>query len=437
MNTDPCLNYSFLRDPKTIAHIKQSKVMFIMRGLPGSGKSVIADVIRETYLNSIICSADDFRMVDGQYVFVQADLQAVHEKCQACAKDACEKGINVVIIDNTNVRSWEMKFYVSLANQANYTVVLVEPKTAWRFNALELAMKNKHNVSIDVLQKKVISFEHVMPQFFGWFLNYQDSARIRDISRKFYHELQHIPEFREQFKMCVVGDPNARLNFDDYFSSETFSTGSHMLHCTAMFCGRGKVPESYEYANKDVVRKSIGKAFTLHFIGFFITSRTFGVRIKLTPQEITLWGQEDKLEIANRKEAQIALQMKARGWRPRQGGVANSNSTEFDDLCDSSDSDSIDMEQYNSSLVLNYRPTSGVGSRAHMTLGCAAGVSAVQTGLDLVNIIQLEKKAAETRDTDVTQINLDGATLRCYDNKAWVVYLNEMISADTLFTGFY
>ena len=36
------LNFPFLQDAKTIEFIMNSKTMFIMRGLPGSGKSKIA-----------------------------------------------------------------------------------------------------------------------------------------------------------------------------------------------------------------------------------------------------------------------------------------------------------------------------------------------------------------------------------------------------------
>ncbi len=43
----PSLNFPFLVDEKTVEHVKKSTVMFILRGLPGSGKSTIVRKIKE------------------------------------------------------------------------------------------------------------------------------------------------------------------------------------------------------------------------------------------------------------------------------------------------------------------------------------------------------------------------------------------------------
>ena len=50
-----------------------------------------------------------------------------------------EKGVNPVIIANTNCESWEMQPYVKMSIAANYTVEFVEPTTPWRFKPKELA----------------------------------------------------------------------------------------------------------------------------------------------------------------------------------------------------------------------------------------------------------------------------------------------------------
>ena len=126
-----------------------------MRGLPGSGKSTVVRAITNTYRASVVCSADDYFLHDGRYNFDATLLSAAHAACQNKAKDSCNSGVSVVVVDNTNVRRWEMKFYLELASQRDYVVVLVQPKTPWRWNPVELAARNKHRVDVDTLKRKV------------------------------------------------------------------------------------------------------------------------------------------------------------------------------------------------------------------------------------------------------------------------------------------
>ncbi len=65
------MDFPFLNDDNTIQHVKKSKVMMIMRGLPGSGKSTVVKAILHKYKKgAVACSADDhFLQEDGSYAF--------------------------------------------------------------------------------------------------------------------------------------------------------------------------------------------------------------------------------------------------------------------------------------------------------------------------------------------------------------------------------
>ncbi len=62
----------------TVAVAATQQLVVIMRGTPGSGKSYLAGLVHKTALehgySSVICSADDFFMVDGKYNFSTAKL---------------------------------------------------------------------------------------------------------------------------------------------------------------------------------------------------------------------------------------------------------------------------------------------------------------------------------------------------------------------------
>lgn len=47
-------------------------------------------------------------------------------------------GKSPVVIDNTNVKLWEVKRYLEIAVQNNYSVVLIEPRTPWKFDSKSL-----------------------------------------------------------------------------------------------------------------------------------------------------------------------------------------------------------------------------------------------------------------------------------------------------------
>ena len=140
------LDYNFLNDPDTISLLSSSLTMVVMRGLPGSGKSTVVSAISRLYPRAVVCSADHYFLRDGRYEFDPALLKSAHQECQDKARAACEAGERLVVVDNTGVRRWELVTYFKLAQSYNYTVIVVEPRTPWRFNVNQLAAKNTHGV---------------------------------------------------------------------------------------------------------------------------------------------------------------------------------------------------------------------------------------------------------------------------------------------------
>ena len=74
--------------------------MYLMRGLPGSGKTAIAQEILIIYGNDAsICSADDYRVNnEGTYEWKRSQYEQTHELCLEKARNLCESAMNVVII---------------------------------------------------------------------------------------------------------------------------------------------------------------------------------------------------------------------------------------------------------------------------------------------------------------------------------------------------
>src|SRR3989344_2673882 len=99
-------------------------VCLILRGLPGSGKSSLAELIaRET--GAVICSATHFFEQDGGYSFVPDLLAKAHAFCLREFYRALRAGLPV-IIDNTHAQLWEYLKYADIARGAEYRVVVME-----------------------------------------------------------------------------------------------------------------------------------------------------------------------------------------------------------------------------------------------------------------------------------------------------------------------
>lgn len=138
------------------ANNPDEKVMYIMRGLPGSGKSSLAETLGE---GGIVLSTDDFFMVEGEYKYDPDMIGYAHTWNQGRADQAIKAGTSPIVIDNTNVAGWQAKTYVEKATASGYRVEVREPNTSWKFNAEELAEKNTHGVPLDVIQKMVQQWE--------------------------------------------------------------------------------------------------------------------------------------------------------------------------------------------------------------------------------------------------------------------------------------
>ncbi|CAH0553806.1 unnamed protein product [Brassicogethes aeneus] len=151
---------------KTIEDIQQGlKVLVILRGLPGSGKTHLARHIlsstigEQTNGHLHVLSTDDYFYKHGRYVFDANKLSEAHGWNHNRAFKAMSKGVSPVIIDNTNKQMWEMKPYAGMGTDFGYILRILEPDTHWCFNEKELAKRNLHNVSKQRISELIDRFE--------------------------------------------------------------------------------------------------------------------------------------------------------------------------------------------------------------------------------------------------------------------------------------
>ncbi|XP_039754845.1 uncharacterized protein LOC120629849 isoform X2 [Pararge aegeria] len=147
-------------------HEKGSRILIIMRGLPGSGKTYLAERIidaiyctRNQYYSTHILSTDAYFMRNGDYIYDKSRISEAHEWNQRRARDAMAEGVSPVIIDNTNIELWEMECYVVQGVKNGYIIEVLEPNTPWAKKANQLCRRNSHNVPVAAIRRKLDNFQ--------------------------------------------------------------------------------------------------------------------------------------------------------------------------------------------------------------------------------------------------------------------------------------
>lgn len=135
-------------------------MVFIMRGLPGSGKTTLAKQLKNSFSESAeIVSADSFFVVDGQYEFKAELLSKAHQVCKERFIYFLKSGKSV-IVDNTNSRRWEFEHYLQQAEVLKIPVAIVYPSTPWAWNPTKCAEKTTHNVPIQSIVSMLARWEN-------------------------------------------------------------------------------------------------------------------------------------------------------------------------------------------------------------------------------------------------------------------------------------
>lgn len=131
-------------------------------------------------------------------------------------------------------------------------------------------------------------------------------------------------------------------------------------------------------ASLQAVAESYGSVSQLSLRALFVTPRTVGASVSLTDEQLLLWP-----------------------------------------------ADAEEGEEGASSLPL--------GSRAHVTLGCAEGVEPVQTGLDLLEILALQQGGQAGEPLEEMELG----SLAYYGKGRWLLSLREPISTPACFSSAY
>ncbi len=97
------------------------KMLYLVRGVPGSGKSTFA----KTLVKKDYCHKEaDMSFVDGEgnYKFEPSKIKDAHKWCQEEMDFLMRLEHSPVVVSNTFTQEWEMEPYFELAKKYGYKV---------------------------------------------------------------------------------------------------------------------------------------------------------------------------------------------------------------------------------------------------------------------------------------------------------------------------
>lgn len=129
------------------------KSLIIVRGLPGSGKSTLCNLLSENGLYPVYSIDDYFTNPDnGNYQFDYTKNHLAYKTCEENTRQSMQKGISKIFLDHTFTLEWEMEPYFKMASEFQYQVFVLTLENRH-------GGKNIHGISDEQIMKMAEKFQ--------------------------------------------------------------------------------------------------------------------------------------------------------------------------------------------------------------------------------------------------------------------------------------
>ncbi len=122
------------------------KSLILLRGLPGSGKTTLAEVLSENGKYPVLSIDSFFTDALGNYSFEFIKNHLAYKSCEAQTQKQMHMGFEKIFVDNTFTIEWEMEPYFKLAAEFNYRIFVLTVENRH-------GNKNVHHISDEQIKK--------------------------------------------------------------------------------------------------------------------------------------------------------------------------------------------------------------------------------------------------------------------------------------------
>lgn len=137
--------------------------VLIMVGIPGCGKSTVAEQYRKQF-DGVVVSADHYFInpCTQEYEFDPKQLPQAHSACMCRFIKAIGpySDKDTVVVDNTNLHVWEWRNYYDLAKAFGFKVEfhVWEATELWQVRLC--AARNTHGVPLEAVARMALAYQN-------------------------------------------------------------------------------------------------------------------------------------------------------------------------------------------------------------------------------------------------------------------------------------
>lgn len=124
------------------------KNIYLVRGIPGSGKTTFGKTLEGLHVEADMYFTDD----NGVYNYEPSKIKDAHKWCNDLVEEWMKEEQDKIVVSNTFTQEWEMENYYKLAEQYGYRVTSVIVEN--RHNGV-----NEHGVPEDKVEIMKSRFE--------------------------------------------------------------------------------------------------------------------------------------------------------------------------------------------------------------------------------------------------------------------------------------
>jgi len=135
-----------------------TRYCFILRGLPGAGKTLLATKLVAQY-DALVFSANHYFMLDGVFRYERKLVPKAHSDCWGKFLFAVAKSTNSVVVDNSASQLWEYEKYVRFAELHEMTIHTIEIRCDDEATLALFHGRNIHDVPLYAVQRMKARWE--------------------------------------------------------------------------------------------------------------------------------------------------------------------------------------------------------------------------------------------------------------------------------------
>ena len=161
--------------------------LILMQGKPGCGKSTVANALKHHLINPkydeavgscVVISSDSWLEDDGYYYYTPERQAEAHQWAMHNARKAMAGHVELIIIDNTNLKASWCQFYVNCAIMYGYDIQVVKVDTQWH---LQVEQNNRRTedrrVPIEKYRDMITDDLLYPPLSYSWSVRFWEALR--------------------------------------------------------------------------------------------------------------------------------------------------------------------------------------------------------------------------------------------------------------------